>query len=200
MPRLLALCIISVLITGKISAQKETRVKLLPDICLTPTEIELYRLINEYRAQRGLPTVRLSSSLCFVAKTHAIDQTANHQYGSPCNLHSWSADGNWSSCCYTADHRQAECMWDKPRELTNYKGDGFEIAFYSSFYYPSPEAFAKDILAGWKTSPDHNNVIINRCNWINVKWLVMGVGVYGEYADVWFGKVEDSAGAPGQCE
>ena len=45
-----------------------------------------------------------------------------------CNLHSWSDKGPWSACCYTPDHAQAQCMWDKPSELTNYPGNGYEIS------------------------------------------------------------------------
>jgi uncharacterized protein YkwD len=84
--------------------------------------------------------------------------------------------------------------------LTNYQGDGFEISFWSTYIYPSPEAFAKDILAGWKKSPGHNDVIINKNTWKNVNWNAMGIGIYGEYANVWFGKEEDSAGEPAICE
>lgn len=90
-------------------------------------------------------------------------------------------------------------MWDKPRELTNYKGDGFEIAFYSTFKYISPEARAKDILESWKKSPHHNMVIINGDIWRDVVWKAFGVGVYGEYADVWFGKETDPDGEPAIC-
>ena len=91
-------------------------------------------------------------------------------------------------------------MWDKPRELTNYKGDGFEIAFYSTYKYDSPEALAKDILENWKKSPHHNMVIINGNIWRDVKWKALGVGVYGEYANVWFGKEEDPVGEPAFCD
>lgn len=168
--------------------------------CLTETEAVLARLINEYRAERHLPPVILSVSLGRVARMHAIDQTNNHTYGSRCNLHSWSADGNWSSCCYTPDHRRASCMWNKPRELTNYQGDGYEISFYSTFTYASPEAFARDILEGWKHSPHHNEVIVNKGIWRSTEWEAMGIGIYGEYANVWFGKVADPAGIPDVCE
>lgn len=91
-------------------------------------------------------------------------------------------------------------MWDKPRELTNYQGDGFEISFFSSYIYSSPAAFAKDILDGWKKSPNHNNVIMNKNIWKKVNWQAIGIGIYGDYADVWFGKEEDSAGGPQPCD
>ena len=200
MTRLIAICIFLVLFGLKAYSQKAVPAKLLPEVCLTATEIELYRLINEYRVQKGLPEVRLSASLSFVARTHAKDQTLNFKESNRCNMHSWSSKGGWSSCCYTPDHKKAKCMWDKPRELTNYTGDGFEISFYSTYPYSSPAAFAKDALDGWKKSSGHNEIIVNKSIWKNIKWKSIGIGVYGEYANVWFGKEEDSAGEPALCE
>ncbi len=192
MIRFTVLCFVFLIFTGKMFSQTSNAQKQLPEINLTPTELELYRQICEYRAQKGLPEVKLSKSLCFVARTHAEDQIANHKYGSRCNLHSWSKNGNWSSCCYTPDHKKAACMWDKPRELTNYTGDGYEISFYSTFRFNSPEATAKDILNGWKKSSGHNEVIINKNTWKKVEWKAMGVAVYGDYSNVWFGKEADN--------
>jgi hypothetical protein len=200
MTRLLIVCLLFVLISLKAYTQKEIVVKQLPEICLTQTEVELFKLINEYRVEKGLPEVTLSSSLSFVARTHAKDQTENFKEGKRCNMHSWSNKGNWSACCYTPDHKKAKCMWDKPRELTNYQGDGFEISFFSTYDYSSPADFAKDILDGWKKSPGHNDVIMNKKIWKDMKWKAIGIGIYGEYANVWFGSVPDKAGEPLQCE
>lgn len=198
--RLLLVFCISVLFAANSFAQKEKNPVPLPETCLTPEEFHLFNLINEYRQQKGLPVVKLSASLCYVARTHAVDQTANFKEGKRCNMHSWSDKGSWSSCCYTPDHRKAQCMWDKPRELTNYQGDGYEISFWSTYEYTTPEAKAKAILAGWKKSPGHNEVIVNKSIWKNANWQAIGVGINGEYADVWFGKEEDSAGEPKVCE
>jgi hypothetical protein len=200
MPRLLVFCILSVLISVKAYSQMAVPEKLLPEICLSETEMELYRLINEYRIQKGLPEVKLSASLSYVARTHARDQTENYKESNRCNMHSWSNKGEWSSCCYTPDHKRAKCMWDKPRELTNYTGDGYEISFYTTYPYTSPAAFAKDALDGWKKSSGHNEIIINKSIWKNVKWQAIGIGIYGEYANVWFGKEVDGAGVPVKCE
>jgi len=200
MPRLIAVCLLLILFSGKVYPQKETTNKQLPEICLSQTEVELYKLINEYRVQKGLPEVRLSASLCFVARTHAKDQTENFKESKRCNMHSWSKKGNWSSGCYTPDHRNAKLMWNKPRELTNYPGDGYEISFYSNNKYTSPAAFAKDILDGWKKSSGHNDVIMNKKIWKTLQWQAIGIGIYGEYADVWFGKEEDSAIKPLPCD
>ena len=45
-------------------------------------------------------------------------------------------------------------MWAKPREIANYAGDGYEIA-----YIEYPRASAQSTLAGWKKSTGHNQVI-----------------------------------------
>lgn len=192
--------LVLILFSTKAYSQKAAAEKLLPVICLTETETELYRLINKYRVQKGLPVVTLSASLSYVAQTHARDQEENFKDGNRCNMHSWSNKGKWSACCYTSDHKKAKCMWDKPRELTNYKSDGFEISFYSTYNYDSPADFARDILDGWKKSPGHNNMIINKSIWRDMDWQVIGIGVYGEYANVWFGNAKDNAGEPLGCE
>jgi len=200
MTRLIFVFALLVFFSAEANSQKTLAEKQLPEICLTQTETELYRLINEYRAQKGLPEVKLSASLCFVARTHAKDQTDNFKEGNRCNMHTWSNKGNWTSCCYTPDHKKAKCMWDKPRELTNYTGDGFEISFYSTYPYSSSSAFAKDALNSWKKSTGHNEIIVNKSIWKNIKWQAIGIGIYGEYANVWFGKEVDSAGEPSLCD
>lgn len=174
--------------------------KFMPaDVCLSPTEGSLAILINTYRRQKKLPDVTLSRSLTYVAQVHVRDLAKYYRQSNRCNLHSWSDNGRWKSCCYTSDQRKASCMWSKPRELTNYKGDGFEIAFYSTYEYSSPDDFAEAILKGWKGSKGHNQVIINAGMWKDVNWKAMGIGVYGEYAVVWFGELSDDDGIPGMC-
>lgn len=164
---------------------------------LNPEEVELARLINEYRAGRKLGEIPLSASLSLVARMHVYDLAGHYEPGSRCNLHSWSANGKWSSCCYTNDHRRAGCMWDKPRELSLYKGDGYEIAFFSNFEYDSPSGLVSDALKGWKSSRGHNDLIVNLGKWTTAEWKAMGVGVYAGFAVVWFGEETDPAGKPG---
>ncbi len=154
--------------------------------CVSTEELNLYRLINTYRQSKKLPAVALSPSLSRVAQLHARDLTENFAVNDSCNLHSWSERGGWTPCCYTNDHRAAACMWNKPRELTAYRGDGFEIA-----YYHSAGATATAALESWKNSPGHHNVILNRDMWQRVTWKVMGVGINGNYAVVWFGYEAD---------
>jgi hypothetical protein len=82
-------------------------------------------------------------------------------------------------------------MWDKPREITDYNGDGYEIA-----YWDSSKATASGAMNTWKAEvpPLHTDVILERNMWQGSAWKAMGVGIDGNYAVVWFGKDEDPAG------
>ena len=149
---------------------------------------ELVMLLNAYRAEKGKPPIPLSPSLCIVGDTHAQDLVDNSPDAAPeCNLHSWSNAGSWSPCCYTADHAQAKCMWDKPKELTSYPGNGYENAASGA----QGPAGALDL---WKGSPAHNDVILNQGIWKDFPWGAVGAGFDGGYAVLWFGQEADPAG------
>lgn len=148
-------------------------------------EAELYKLIMEYRKASGLPEIPRSPALTQVARLHVRDLVENHPDRGECNLHSWSAHGTWSSCCYTNDHAEASCMWNKPKELTSYPGNGFEIAHWSSEGV-TPEG----ALQGWQGSRGHNSVILNQGQWKD-QWNAIGIGIRGSYAVVWFGNKAD---------
>ena len=156
------------------------------ELCLSKAELQLYQNLMAYRKSKKLPKVPISKSLTIVAQTHARDLMAEKPVSKRCNLHSWSGTGDWSKCCYTSDHKRAKCMWDKPRELTNYKGDGYEIA-----HWHSGGATPFSALEGWKKSRGHNMVMINRGIWKDVDWKAVGVGIDGQYAVVWFGSESD---------
>jgi uncharacterized protein YkwD len=164
------------------------------NIKLTEQEKELAIQLNNYRKSLGLDAVPVSISLTYVAQSHAMDLMENYTINEQCNQHSWSEHGRWTPCCYTADHAQAACMWNKPRELTGYPGNGFEIAFYTSRKYNSVSEQAADALFNWKDSPAHNSVICNRNIWSKMNWKAMGIGVCGQYTVAWFGVETDPAG------
>ena len=153
---------------------------------LTEEETKLFNLIMEYRKERGLSSIPVSRSLTYVAQTHARDLEENSPDQGKCNMHSWSSNGPWTACCYTKDHAKASCMWDKPRELTTYTGNGYEIAFWTS-----GTANAKEALDSWKISPGHNEVIISSGMWKRSPWQAIGIGICGGYSVVWFGKDVD---------
>ena len=160
----------------------------VPSVCLTEEEKKLYELINTYRQEEGLAPIPFSSKLSLVAKAHAFDLSTNYAFSqeNPCNPHSWSDRGDWSACCYTNDHSQAQCMWNKPREIADYDSEGYEIA-----YIDSKGANAERGLSGWKKSPSHNPLLINTGIWESATWRAMGIGIHGQYAVVWFGQLED---------
>jgi uncharacterized protein YkwD len=152
---------------------------------LSQAEQELYDLIMQYRSSKGLPNIPVSKSLSFVAKLHVRD-LSTHTFPAPANMHSWSADGPWKPVNYTPDHAHADLMWSKPSELTMYKSEGFEIAYMSSGGVAPISA-----LSGWKGSSGHNSVIINAGVWTAMEWKAIGIGIYGNYAVVWFGAADD---------
>jgi uncharacterized protein YkwD len=164
--------------------------------CLSSEEKKLYDIIMEYRKENKLEPIPLSENLSYVAQTHAHDLMENYKFdvSNVCNPHSWSAKGKWSACCYTSDHKQSACMWAKPKELTGYPGNGYEILYYST-----AGATAQEGLDGWKVSPAHNPLIINSGIWANAKWKAIGIGIYGTYGMVWFGDEPDLA-APSLCK
>ncbi|MFA8451263.1 MAG: CAP domain-containing protein [Bacteroidales bacterium] len=197
------LIIITILALGSTvfaQGQKEyTESKDEQTTCLTIEELQLYYLINQYREKKKLPEIPLSRALTTVAQIHARDLAKHYKTNTSCNLHSWSSDGNWTECCYTRDHSKAKCMWDKPRELTDYLADGYEIAFYTT--YPEElKEIGKTALNKWKKSLGHRQVIINEKAFKDAQWNAIGVGIYNGYVCVWFGMDPDPNPSPQLCE
>ena len=176
--------------------------KKLPDVCLSKEEVKLFDMINMYRNKNGLHPIQLSKSMTFVAQTHAKDLSINRPFSKKCNMHSWSQEGKWTSCCYTSDHKEATCMWNKPKELTNYKGAGYEIShgFAQFDEFSGDTVTAESALEGWKESKGHNDVILNKNIWNNNKWNSIGIGIYRDFACVWFGKEADIEELPTVCK
>ena len=157
-------------------------------VCLTHDEAELFKLINTYRETIDLEPIPFSQSLSKVARTHVRDLVENYTFkqDAKCNPHSWSKKGNWTSCCYTSDHKKATCMWNKPLEIAGFDSKGYEILYYSS-----DGADPGESLVAWQNSPAHHPVMINSGIWAKVKWGAMGVGIYETYSAVWFSELED---------
>jgi uncharacterized protein YkwD len=153
---------------------------------LSPSSLELANTINEYRASRGLPAVPISRSLTLVAETHVRDLDVSPP-PSGCNAHSWSRNGAWTSCCYTPDHAQAECMWKKPAEVARFRGTGYEIAVTSY----GGGLTSRSALESWKGSPAHHAVILNQDTWTNKTWRALGAGISNGHATAWFSDTAD---------
>lgn len=175
-------------------SSEETRViDALKAMGVSEKEAKLYYIINAYRESKGLQKLSFSKSLTIVARTHVSDsntytpENQRDSRGMQGNLHSWSNHGNWTPVVYTSDHEYAANMWSKPRELTSYTGNGYEISSWSGGNI-TPE----DALDLWKNSSGHNAVMTTQGNWSDLK--TMGVAIDGKYAHVWFGSAADPAG------
>ena len=175
-------------------SSEETRViDALKAMGVSEKEAKLYYIINAYRESQGLQKLSFSKSLTIVARTHVSDsntytpENQRDSRGMQGNLHSWSNHGSWTPMVYTSDHEYAANMWSKPRELTSYTGNGYEISSWNSGNI-TPE----DALDLWKNSSGHNAVMTTQGNWSDLK--TMGVAIDGKYAHVWFGSAADSAG------
>jgi uncharacterized protein YkwD len=185
-----SLVFIAVLILLQGSGAFQNAGGLASTTCLSSEEKKLYDMIMDYRKSKGLPRINMSAKLTQVAQVHARDLAENYEFDAQnrCNPHSWSKKGDWSSCCYTSDHSQAKCMWDKPSEIAGYGSPGYEIAYYSS-----AGANATEGLEGWKKSPSHNPLLINDGMWKKATWKAIGIGIYKQYGIVWFGELDDTS-------
>ncbi|MEI6899863.1 MAG: SPOR domain-containing protein [Bacteroidota bacterium] len=154
---------------------------------LSEQETKLYNLINEYRAGYNLAPIPLSLSLSYVASTHVKDLFINHPDQAPCNFHSRSNKGPWKPFCYPRDEKKGNSVWDKPKELTGYKGKGFEI-----IYWENNAVNTDSIIPFWSTIDYFNSFLLNTGKWQDKKWMAIGVGVYQNYAAAWFGDVSES--------
>ncbi|CAF3565177.1 unnamed protein product [Rotaria sp. Silwood1] len=160
-------------------------------------EKEIFKLINNHRQQNGLAPLQPSANLAYVAHTHAVDIIENSPDVNGGNMHSWSNRGHWKPVRYTSDHAQASLMWSKPSEISNYKFNGYEISHgYDHNARQSMTVEPRKAVDGWKQSPGHNGVIIQKGTFKNTPMKTMGVGVYKGYACVWFGEKLDTFPAP----
>ncbi|MBI9038594.1 MAG: SPOR domain-containing protein [Bacteroidales bacterium] len=165
------------------------------DYCLNDDEYKLFMLINEFRNENELSVIPLSASLSFVARTHAKDIFTYHPDTSICNLHSWSDKGNWTACCYNKYVKSQECMWEKPKELTNYNDKGYELIYFENDNTLKPE----NVINLWKKVKASSEMILTSGKWKNFDWNAIGVGIYEGYAFVWLGELTDNEDKPDLC-
>jgi hypothetical protein len=181
---------------GSSMAQVSERIaKPIPaSYCISTMEYKLYTMINDYRNRYDLPPIPLSKSLCYVASTHVNDLFYHHPDQGPCNAHSWSSHGNWKPFCYPRDENKKNSVWDKPEELTPYKGKGYEIV-----YWENDAAVIDSIITLWKSMDYFNSFLMNTGKWQGKKWNAIGIGIHENYACAWFGELPDPEGEPILC-
>lgn len=163
--------------------------------CITQQEYRLYGMINEYRARLTLDPIPLSKSLCYVAKTHAADLSANFPMAEGCNMHSWSDKGDWKAFCFPADQDRKNDVKDKAKELTSYPGKAWEITFWDN-----TEIDLNVVMEFWRSIPYTANMMSNAGKWEDKTWKSMGVGIKEGYVLVWFGQSDDVEISTVLCE
>ncbi|MGC8866260.1 MAG: SPOR domain-containing protein [Bacteroidales bacterium] len=169
----------------------------VPDnYCISAAELDLFNKINAYRTERGLPELSLSRSLSYVAYLHVRDLKINRPDSvKGCNKHSWSGQGNWSAFCFPRDQSRKKSVWDKPKEITRYPGQGFELLYHTS----DGEAIADDAMALWRSLAASQAILLNTGHYLKNKWKVVGVAMYKEYISVWFGEANDPETSVRMC-
>ncbi len=156
------------------------------ETCLSPMEKELISLVNKYRKKHKLKSIPASKSLSFVAQKHVRELNDEIK----------DLTHSWVDCKYNGmDTRTFDCMWEMPRQLADYPGKGYECGFVQW----GKDFSAADILEGWQDSRGHDDVIMNRRSWKKSEWNAVGVGIYGDYAVIWFGEEKDPKGRPSSC-
>lgn len=188
--------VIVILFAGFILQSTANAQHVIPEnFCISQDELKLYNLINKYREKHKLPEIPLSKKLCYVAKLHVSDLYLHRPDTAECNLHSWSDKGVWAECCYGPDIYNNTCMTSKPREMTTYPGNGYEIAFWESV-----DAIPEIVLNLWASASASRDLILNREQWSDKQWKALGTGMLKGYAVVWFGSEEDEQEAVRVCQ
>jgi hypothetical protein len=153
---------------------------------ITEDETILFNMINDMRRQNKLTSIPLSLNLCKVAQTHIADLIKWKPQEKGCSLHSWSGSGKWTSCCNTKEVFGIQCMKSKPREITGYLGDGYEL-----IYWGEDNATPAEAADLWKQVGASSDMILSQAKWSGYQWQAIGVGIKSGYAVLWLGDAED---------
>lgn len=164
------------------------------DFCISRDEYRVYQLLNEFRKKEGLAVIPISKSLSYVAKVHTLDLHGNHPDTSFCSLSSWSDKGIWMPCCHSRHTPDPLCILNKPKELTNYTGEGHELS-----YWDNKGATPDSIVSFFLNLPQSRELMLNTGKWSYFSWKAVGVAIYKNYASIWFGESIDMENEPAMC-
>ena len=187
------LAFVFVILWGNLFSQSDKKIS--KDFCISNAEYQLYERLNEFLVENGNKSLTLSKSLSFVAKTHVNDLIINHPDTSICNLSSWSDKGNWNPCCYNKYVLDQDCMWNKPKELTNFRYRGYELAIFFE------EEFNTDtIMQILLSSNKAINMLLTKNDYSKKHWVCFGVGINKKYVSIWFAQRADNTGKVDVCK
>jgi hypothetical protein len=146
----------------------------------------LFNMINDIRRQAHMSLIPLSTDLCTVAHIHINDLLFSKPQENGCGVHSWSASGKWTPCCNAKDPGGIQCMKSKPKEITGYPGNGYEL-----IYWGEDKATPADAAELWKQVGASSDMILCRGKWKNYQWKAIGIGIKDGYAVLWLGDKAD---------
>jgi cell division septation protein DedD len=149
-------------------------------------ETILYNMINDMRRANKLSLIPFSYQLSYVAHVHIDDLIQNKPQDKGCSLQGWSKSGKWSACCNTKDAAGIQCMKSKPKEITAYPGNGYEL-----IYWDEEKAIPGEALDLWQQLTASSEMILSRGKWKGYQWKAIGVGIKEGYAILWLGDKAD---------
>lgn len=153
---------------------------------ISEDEAILYNMINDMRRQNKLSIIPLSEALTIVAHVHLNDLVLNKPQDNGCSVQAWSKSDKWTSCCNTMDAAGIKCMTSKPKEITGYNGNGYELA-----YWGEDKATPADVSTLWQQANASADMILSRGKWKGFQWKAIGVGIKDGYAVLWLGDKTD---------
>ncbi|MBI9035953.1 MAG: SPOR domain-containing protein [Bacteroidales bacterium] len=166
----------------------------IEDFCISENDKALFESFNKYRLEQDLPKLELSRALSYVANTHVKDLFFNQPYKRNCSMHSWSDKGRWTPLCFDTSSPNYKGMTAKPRELTYYRSDAYEIIFFTNI-----EMSMEDILKQWAALDASKDLILQKGKWAKYKWTSIGIGTFKGYSCVWLGTAKDTGVIPEIC-
>lgn len=145
---------------------------------------ELVKLINAYRKANGLEPVKTLPALTQVAHAHLQDLIQNKPHEKTKNLHAWSDKGKWTPGIPGGQGKDSwTIMWRKPREIADYEGLGFELAYFGF----GTKDTAKEAMDYWTKSPPNREVFLNQGRY-QKDWKGIGAVKGKGFYLVWFGQ------------
>lgn len=165
------------------------------DFCISQKEYQLYQLINNYRDKLALDAIPLSKSLCYVAKTHAKDLSANYPMGEDCNMYSWSDKGDWKAFCYPEDQNRKNDIKDKAKEISGYPGKAWELTYWDNI-----DVNLEEVISFWNSIPYTSALLSNTDKFANLGWKSLGVAIHDGYILVFIGAKDDTEPSTVICE
>jgi hypothetical protein len=191
--KLLLVFLFIVIAAIQVLAQESTVLKISNDTLpnsISQDEAILYNMINDMRRQNKLSILPKSEALTIVAHVHLDDLILNQPQDKGCSVQAWSKSEKWTSCCNTKDAAGIKCMTSKPKEITGYPGNGYELAYWSE-----DQATPTDAITLWQQANASADMILSRGKWKGFNWKAIGVGIKDGYAVLWLGDKTDKTAA-----